>query len=132
MAPEVMNQTGHDFLADIWSVGITAIELALGDAPHTNMTAMKVIMVILNGEPPKLPEEGPWSSEFRHFVSSCLKKEASKRPNVQELFAMNKAFFAKAKDANYLKVSFLKNLPALKDRLDPALQTKGVAFLNIN
>ena len=48
MAPEVMDEKGHDQKADIWSLGITAIELALGDPPHSNHPPVKVIMMIIN------------------------------------------------------------------------------------
>lgn len=54
MAPEVMEQTGHDYSADIWSVGMTAIEIAQGDAPYADLPAMKVILSIINEPPPRL------------------------------------------------------------------------------
>ena len=52
MAPEVMEQTGHDYSEDIWSVGITAIELAMGEAPLSDKPAMKVILSILKDPSP--------------------------------------------------------------------------------
>ena len=82
MAPEVMQSKGHDTSADIWSLGITAIELAMGEAPLSQYPHMKVIRLILDQSPPCLPETGGWSSEFRAFVNACLKKEPSERPSV--------------------------------------------------
>lgn len=75
MAPEVMQSSGHDTSADIWSLGITAIELALGDAPLSQYPHMKVIRLILDHSPPKLPQNGGWSAEFNNFVNACLKKD---------------------------------------------------------
>lgn len=72
MAPEVMEQTGHDYSADIWSIGVTAIELAQGQAPYSELTAMKVILSILNGPPPALSISRTWDRCFRDFVEDCL------------------------------------------------------------
>ena len=76
MAPEVMEQSdGYDFKADIWSLGITAIELANGEAPNSELPAMRVLLVILNSEPPSLNKhETFWSQEYRDFISACLQK----------------------------------------------------------
>ena len=54
MAPEVIEQSGHDWSADIWSLGITAIELAEGEAPYQNLPSMKIMMNILKKEPSQL------------------------------------------------------------------------------
>mmetsp|Transcript_13693 Transcript_13693/g.21460 ORF Transcript_13693/g.21460 Transcript_13693/m.21460 type:complete len:134 (+) Transcript_13693:485-886(+) len=99
MAPEVMEQTnGYDFKADIWSLGITAIELAMGDAPNHDLPAMRVLLVILNSPAPTLPRNREWSPEFRNFVTACLHKEPEKRPTIKQIFQEHKKFFDKAKN----------------------------------
>ena len=82
MAPEVMEQSdGYDFKADSLSLGVTAIELAQGDAPNSEVPAMRVLLVILNSKPPTLSKHEDWSPEFRNFVNSCLQKEPDDRLN---------------------------------------------------
>ena len=83
MAPEVMEQTGHDYSADIWSTGITAMELAQGEAPYQELPAMKVILAILNGVPPSLNKQERWDQAFRDFVCDCLQKDPTKRPSIE-------------------------------------------------
>ena len=117
MAPEVMEQSdGYDFKADIWSLGVTAIELAQGDAPNSELPAMRVLLVILNSAPPTLSKHEEWSQEFRDFVNSCLQKEPEKRPTTSQLMAQHKKFFDKAKDASYIKDTLLAKLEPLESR----------------
>lgn len=73
MAPEVMEQAdGYDIKADIWSLGITAIELSQGEAPNSDLPAMRVLLQIINSPPPTLNNDVNWSQEFKDFVNSCL------------------------------------------------------------
>ena len=103
MAPEVMEQTdGYDFKADLWSLGITAIELAQGDAPNSELPAMRVLLVIINQPPPALSKNEDWSPEFRHFVDSCLQKDPTKRIGAKDLLKECKKFVEKAHGPDFI------------------------------
>lgn len=117
MAPEVMQQLhGYDFKADIWSFGITALELAHGHAPFSKYPPMKVLLMTLQNAPPSLDYERDkrFSKSFREIVGACLVKDPKKRPTSEKLLRHH--FFKHARSNELLARDILACLSPLGDR----------------
>ncbi|XP_067327731.1 myosin-IIIb isoform X2 [Anolis sagrei] len=90
MAPEVIAceqqyDYSYDARCDVWSLGITAIELGDGDPPLFDMHPVKTLFKIPRNPPPTLFQPESWSRGFNHFISQCLIKDFEKRPSVTHL-----------------------------------------------
>ncbi|XP_048175934.1 serine/threonine-protein kinase 10 isoform X2 [Corvus hawaiiensis] len=90
MAPEVvmcetMKDTPYDYKADIWSLGITLIEMAQIEPPHHELNPMRVLLKIAKSDPPTLSCPSKWSLEFRDFLKKALDKNPETRPSAAQL-----------------------------------------------
>ncbi|KAH9178921.1 kinase-like protein [Lactarius sanguifluus] len=142
MAPELISGIQYDSSADIWSFGITALELAQGRAPRSRESSRTVLLQIVQGEPPTLDREGgvhKYSRAFKEMVERCLVKDPSLRsapfsslqcifmldpdgtlplfrPTAAQLLQM--PFLRNAKKHPYLVGTILRDLPPLAQRLE--------------
>jgi serine/threonine protein kinase len=79
MAPEVIRESHYDGRADVWSLGITAIEMAEGAPPHANLHPLRAIFVIPTKPAPTLADPDNWSPEMLDFVRCCCQKDPNQR-----------------------------------------------------
>ncbi|XP_028077831.1 germinal center kinase 1 [Camellia sinensis] len=129
MAPEVLQPgSGYDFKADIWSFGITALELAHGHAPFSKYPPMKVLLMTIQNAPPGLDydRDKKFSKSFKEMVAMCLVKDQTKRPAAEKL--LKHSFFKHAKPPELSVKKLFADLPPLWNRVK-TLQIKDAAQL---
>ncbi|XP_066476059.1 STE20-like serine/threonine-protein kinase isoform X2 [Tiliqua scincoides] len=90
MAPEVvMCETSkdrpYDYKADVWSLGVTLIEMAEIEPPHHELNPMRVLLKIAKSDPPSLAQPSKWSADFKDFLKKCLEKNVDARCSTAEL-----------------------------------------------
>lgn len=100
MAPEIILEIGYDCVADIWSIGITALEMAEGKPPYADIHPMRAVFMIPTKPPPSFRDPDRWSAEFIDFVSVCLVKNPCDRASATDL--IHHVFLQKSKGPGVL------------------------------
>ena len=107
MSPEVIMQNKYDYKCDIWSLGITSIEMAEGEPPFSKVKGYWVLKKIITHPPKGLKNKEKWSKEFNDFVEKCLMYEPEKRPSAKEL--LEHPFIIKYNRGNKLIAELINN-----------------------
>ncbi|KAL1489133.1 hypothetical protein ABEB36_014076 [Hypothenemus hampei] len=118
MAPERIDPKGnpsqYDIRSDVWSLGISLIELATGEFPYPKWgTPFEQLKQVVAGDAPRLPADGNFSPEFNGFIEKCLQKEYSDRWNYSQL--LEHEFLTKQRDLNTDISSFIAEILDLPD-----------------
>jgi len=85
MAPEVILKDKYNHKADIWSLGITAIEMVEGDPPNTDIDSLEKLPLLAERPPPTFKNQRLWSAMFKDFLETMLVKDQNVRPGASDL-----------------------------------------------
>jgi serine/threonine protein kinase len=85
MAPELIRGLAYGDKVDVWSLGITAIEMAEGEPPHINEPPLRALLLITTQGTPQLKNPTKWSPKFQHFLNKCLDVEVETRSSAEKL-----------------------------------------------
>eukprot|EP00043_Microstomoeca_roanoka_P006261 m.61501 g.61501 ORF g.61501 m.61501 type:complete len:755 (-) comp13344_c1_seq1:176-2440(-) len=120
IAPEIiavemkMGPDGYNSRCDVWSMGITCIEMAEMQPPMFDLHPMRALYLIPKSPAPKLNEKGKWSKDFREFIKAVLVKNPAKRPSAGSL--TKHSFFKQMKTHPTALVDLVKQVTALGDK----------------
>uniref|UniRef100_A0A915PKB6 Serine/threonine-protein kinase cst-1 n=1 Tax=Setaria digitata TaxID=48799 RepID=A0A915PKB6_9BILA len=123
MAPEVIQEIGYDTKADIWSLGITAMEMAEGRPPHADIHPMRAIFMIPTKPPPTLKCERDWSADFVNFIAQCLVKNPDERKSAQDL--LEHSFMVNASPSSVL-LNMIEEARAIADFAAQEIQERSL------
>lgn len=85
MAPELIRGLDYDFKVDVWSLGITAIEMAEGEPPLIEEEPLRALLLITIQPSPTLQKPAQWSNAFNHFLKRCLMTRTEQRASTEQL-----------------------------------------------
>eukprot|EP01137_Pigoraptor_chileana_P007074 Opistho-2@52145 len=131
VAPEVLQQDlyGYDTSADIYGLGISAIQLATGRLPYGGMEPTQVLLMKLKGRPPTMDDfagQRKLTRQFRQFVDLCLRRNPRERPTADQL--LDHPFVRGGKRKSQVLPALLKALPPLTER--SKLECEAIARAN--
>lgn len=86
----MVKEVGYDTKADIWSLGITILEMAEGRPPNSEVHPMRAIFLIPSKPPPSFAEPQKWGADIRSFLALCLNKDPVARPTASQLLEVPK------------------------------------------
>ena len=113
---ETVRDEPYNAKADVWSAGITIIEMADIDPPHHEMNQMRVCFRITKSDPPTVINPRAWSSEFNNFLSKCLVKLPAGRATSNEL--LNHPFISNADDLQPLRLLYHEVRADVKETIE--------------
>lgn len=87
MAPELIQGEGYNVLVDIWSLGMTILEMTDFEHPFFECNPLSAVFTIVSKPPPTVLDPSAWSDDFLDFMSLCLTKDPNKRPSATQLLA---------------------------------------------
>ncbi|XP_026343947.1 nik-related protein kinase [Ursus maritimus] len=127
MAPEVIDcdedpRRSYDYRSDVWSVGITAIEMAEGAPPLCNLQPLEALFVILRESAPKVKSSG-WSRKFHNFMEKCMIKNFLFRPTSANM--LHHPFVRNIKNEGHVVESLKKHLTGIIKKR----QKKGIPLI---
>ena len=114
MSPEVISKSKYNKKTDIWSLGITAIELAEGEPPYSHIHPIRAMFAIQKHPPQGLTCPAKWSVEFNEFVGKCLTVDPKKRPTAKDLLQDN-FIVKKAKGRAILNELVMNSMEAIEN-----------------